>query len=67
MSEIVNLTTRDGTMTLYTAAPAFGEHRGGRRGRAEGIVRLEVGGQAGVGGDPGAVELELQAAIEGDP
>jgi hypothetical protein len=48
-------------------APAFGERRGGRRGQAEGTVQLAVGEQAGIGGDPGAVELELQAAVERDP
>ena len=37
------------------------------RGQAEGVVQLAVGEQAAVGGDPGAVELELQAAVEGDP
>jgi hypothetical protein len=49
------------------AAPALGEGRGGRRGQAEGIVQLAVGEQAAIGGDPGAVELELEAAVEGDP
>ena len=48
-------------------APAFGEGRRGRRGQAEGVVQLAVGEQAAVGGDPGAVELELEAAVEGDP
>jgi hypothetical protein len=42
-------------------------HRRGRRGQAEGVVQLAVGEQAGVGGDPGAVELELEAAVERDP
>jgi hypothetical protein len=42
------------------AAPAFGEGRGGRRGQAEGVVQLAVGEQAAVGGDPGAMELELE-------
>jgi hypothetical protein len=49
------------------AAPAFSERRGGRRGQAEGVVQLAVGEQAGVGGDLCSVELELQAAVEGDP
>ena len=48
-------------------APALGEGRRGRRGQAEGVVQLAVGEQAAVGGDPGAVELELEAAVEGDP
>ena len=49
------------------AAPALGEGRGGRHGQAEGVVQLAVGEQAGVRGDARAVELELEAAIEGDP
>ena len=49
------------------AAPALGEGRCGRRGQAEGVVQLAVGEQAAIGGDPGAVELELEAAVEGDP
>jgi hypothetical protein len=49
------------------ATPAFGEHRHGHRGEAEGVVELAVGEQAGVGGDPGPVELELEAAVERDP
>jgi hypothetical protein len=48
-------------------APAFGEGGCGRRGQAEGVVQFVVGEQAAVGGDPGAVELELEAAVEGDP
>jgi hypothetical protein len=49
------------------AAPPLGEGRGCRRGEPEGIVQLAVGEQALIEGDPGAVELELQAATEGDP
>ena len=49
------------------AAPALGEGRCGHRGQAEGVVQLAVGEQAAVGGDPGAVELELEPAVEGDP
>jgi hypothetical protein len=49
------------------AAPSLSQDRGGRRGQAEGVVQLAVGEQAAIRGDPGAVELELQAAVEGDP
>src|SRR3954468_9885883 len=49
------------------AAPAFGESRHGHRGQAEGVVQLAVGEQAPIRGDPGAVELELEATVEGDP
>ena len=45
----------------------LGEGRCGHRGQAEHIVQLAVGEQAAVGGDPGPVELELEAAVEGDP
>jgi hypothetical protein len=48
-------------------APALGEDGCGCRGQADDIVQLAVGEQAGVGGDPGAVELELEPAVEGDP
>ena len=49
------------------AAPTFGEGGGGCRGQTEGVVQLAVGEQAVVGRDPDAVELELQATLEGDP
>jgi hypothetical protein len=49
------------------AASALGQRRAGRRSQAEGIVQLAVGEQAAIRGDPGAVELELEAAVEGDP
>jgi hypothetical protein len=48
-------------------APALSEARGGQRGQAEDVVQLAVGEEAAVGGDPGAVEFELQAAVEPDP
>jgi hypothetical protein len=49
------------------AAPGIREDRCGRRGQAKGVVQLAIGEQTGVGGDPGTVELELDAAVEGDP
>jgi hypothetical protein len=33
----------------------------------EGVIELAVGQQSGVGGDPGTVELKLQAAVEIEP
>jgi len=48
-------------------ASALGNGRGGHGGEAEGIVQLAIREQAGVGRDPGAVEFELEAAVEGDP
>ena len=54
-------------MSDVFAAPVFGEGRGGHRGQAEGVVQLAVGEQPAVGGDPRAVEFELQAAVERDP
>src|SRR5829696_10022134 len=43
----------------------LGEGRGGPGGETEGVVQLAVGEQAAVRGDPGAVELELEPAVEG--
>jgi hypothetical protein len=54
-------------MADVLAASTFGEGRGARCSQAEGVVQLAVGKQAGVGGNPDAVELELQATVEGDP
>jgi hypothetical protein len=48
-------------------APPLSEDRGGCRGQAEDIVQLAVDEQATIRGDPGAVKLELEAAVEGDP
>jgi hypothetical protein len=36
-------------------------------GEPEGVVELAVGEQAAIGGDPGAVELELDPAVENGP
>jgi hypothetical protein len=48
-------------------APAFYEGRHTCPGQAEGVVQLAVREQAAIGGDPGPVELELEAAVEPDP
>jgi hypothetical protein len=54
-------------VVVELGASALGKGRGGHGGEAEGVVRLAVGEQAGVGGDPGPVELELEVAAERDP
>ena len=35
--------------------------------QAEGVIEFAIGEQSGVGGDPGTVELKLQAAVEIEP
>ena len=54
-------------MAPVPAAPRIGEHRTRHRGQAERVVQLAIGEQPGIGGDRGAVELELQAAVEIEP
>ena len=49
------------------ATTTLAEGRCGHRGQVEHIVQLAVGEQSAVGGDPRTVELELDAAVEGDP
>ena len=48
-------------------APSSGESRRRHDGKAESVVQLPAGEQAGVGGDLRPVELELETAVEGDP
>jgi hypothetical protein len=45
---------------MFLTTPALSKDGRGRRGQAEGVVQLAVGEQAGIGGDPGAVELQLR-------
>jgi hypothetical protein len=49
------------------AASAFEELRDRDLGEPEGIVKFPVSEQAAVRGDPGAVEFELDPAVEIDP
>src|SRR3954462_6194480 len=49
---------RTASVKVIAAAPSV---------RAEGVIPLAVGEPAAVGGDPGAVELELGLAIARDP
>ena len=54
-------------MAAIPAGACIAQHLSGHHGQAEGVVQLTVGEQAAIGGDPGAVELELQTAVERDP
>ena len=49
------------------AAAALGERRSGHIGQAERVVQLAIGEQPAVGGDPSAVEFQLDPAVESDP
>jgi hypothetical protein len=49
------------------AASAFEELRDRDLGEPEGIVKFPVSEQAAVRGDPGAVEFELDPAVESGP
>ena len=49
------------------AAPPLAECRSAHRGQIEHIVQLAIDEQSAVRGDPCPVELELDAAVEGDP
>jgi len=49
------------------SAPAFGQTRHPDRGQVESVVQLAVGEEAAVRGDLGAVELQLEPAVERDP
>ena len=54
----------DQSVTAIPAGACVGEHVPGHRAETEGVVELTVGQQSGIGGDPGAMELELQPAVE---
>jgi hypothetical protein len=49
------------------AAPALRQSRTRQIGQPERVVQFPVGQQAGVRGDAGPVEFQLQAAVEIDP
>jgi hypothetical protein len=53
-------------LNVLSATP-LGEGRGGHRGQTERVVQFSVSEQTAIGGDPGAVELELDPTVEGDP
>jgi hypothetical protein len=54
-------------VTAVPAAACIGEHVLRHRAEDERIVEFAIGQQAGVGGDAGAVKLELQVAVEIEP
>jgi hypothetical protein len=49
------------------AASPLRKGRCGQRGQAKGVVQLTIGEQTAVTGNPGTVELELDATVERDP
>ncbi len=49
------------------AAPALRQRRAGQIGEAKRVVQFPPGQQTGAGGDPAAVELQLQSPVEIDP
>jgi hypothetical protein len=57
----------DQSVTAIPAGACVGEHVPGHRAETEGVVEFTVGQQSGIGGDPGAMELELQPAVEIEP
>ena len=54
-------------MAGVLAAPSIRQRLPGEIGQPEGIVEFAVGKQSGVRGDPTAVELQPQPAVEIDP
>ena len=54
-------------VTGVLATAAFRQRRASQIGQPERIIQFAVGQQSGVGGDPAAVEFQLQAAVEIDP
>jgi hypothetical protein len=57
----------DQSVTAIPTGACVGEHVPGHRAETEGVVEFTVGQQCGIGGDPGAMELELQPAVEIEP
>jgi hypothetical protein len=49
------------------AGPAVLEKTPGNVSQAKGIVKLPIGKQSGVRGDPGTMEFQLEATVEIDP
>jgi hypothetical protein len=54
-------------VTGVLATAALRQHRTRQIGQPERIVQFPVGQQTGVGGDPAAVEFQLEAAVKIDP
>ena len=57
----------DQRMAAIPAGACIGQHVPGHRAEADGVVEFTIGQQSGIGGDPGAMELELQPAVEIEP
>ena len=57
----------DQRVTAIPAGACIGEQVTRHRAETESVVELAVGQQSGIGGDPGAMELELQPAVEIEP
>ena len=57
----------DQRMAAIPAGACIGEHVARHRAETEGVVEFAIGQQSGIGGDPGAMELELQPAVEIEP
>jgi len=57
----------DQRMAAVPAGPRIGEHVPGHCAQTEGVVEFAIGEQSGIGGDPGAMELQLHAAVEIEP
>ena len=57
----------DQRMAAVLAGACVGEHVARHRAEAESVVEFAIGQQSGIGGDPGAMELELQPAVEIEP
>jgi len=54
-------------MAAVLACSGIGESLSGPHRQAKSIIKLAKGEQASIGRDLGAVELQLEAVIEGDP
>ena len=54
-------------MATIPASPVIGQNRTSKFCQAEGIIQFTEGKQSGIGGDLGAVEFQLQAAVKFDP
>ena len=57
----------DQRMAAIPAGACVGEHVARHRAETESVVEFAIGQQSGIGGDPRAMELKLQAAVEIEP
>lgn len=54
-------------VAVVLAGPTVGQHLPGHLGQTEGIIEFPESEQSGIGGDPGAVEFQLEATVKSDP